>query len=365
MNIIFAGGGTGGHINPAIAVAKYILTQEKDANILFVGTRQGLESTLVPREGFALQYISAQGFQTSMSIKNIKPAAKFLLSSVKAAGILRTFGADAVIGTGGYVCAPVVFAANFKKIPTLIHEQNVFPGSAIRFLSKQSTVTAISFEESRKYLKGARRILLTGNPIRPSVLSMSRTAARRELGISDEKFIVATGGSLGAERMNEVLAGYIEKYARPGTRVLLSAGQRDFGRASGMLKGVRAACKFEVVPYIHNMDTVLAAADLVIGRAGAITLSELCARGVPSILVPSPNVANNHQEYNASALQKNGAAVMILERDFTPGVLSRELNRLLEDGRALKAMSESALAMAETKASERIYTWLKSVTRAL
>ena len=182
MNIIFAGGGTAGHINPALAIANHIKNIDKNTNILFVGTKKGLESTLVPKEGYDIKYINAEGFSTSISIKNIKPLSKFAFSTLKSMKIISDFKADFVIGTGGYVCAPVVFAAHLKKVPSLIHEQNVFPGSAIRFLSKYANITATSFEESDKYLKNAKNILLTGNP---TFRNEQQIQNQRQAGSSD------------------------------------------------------------------------------------------------------------------------------------------------------------------------------------
>lgn len=359
MNIIFAGGGTAGHINPALAIANHIKKADEKVNILFIGTKKGLESTLVPKDGYDIKYINAEGFSTSLSLKNIKPLSKFAFSTLKSLKIISKFKADFVIGTGGYVCAPVVFAAYLKKIPTLIHEQNVFPGSAIKFLSKFATVTATSFKESDDYLKNAKNIVLTGNPIRPSILMSDREISRKELGLENENLIVSVGGSLGAQKINDIMLNYVNKYQKPDNKVLIATGQREYEKVCEKMSGKNG--NFEIKPYIHNMDTVMSAADVLICRSGAITLSELCALGRASILIPSPNVVNNHQEYNARALEKNGAAKVILEKDFNEDILNEAINEILENAEYKGKMEHNAKNMAMVSACDIIYDEIKKI----
>ncbi len=362
MRVILSGGGTGGHINPALSIAGYIRNIEKDSDILFVGTRRGLESTLVPRENFPIEYIDVEGLKTSLSFKNIKSLVKFARAISKCKKIIKKFKPDIVIGTGGYVCAPVVYAANAMGIPTIIHEQNVFPGSAIKFLSKKSSVTAISFDESRKYLDGAKEILTVGNPIRPAILEVNRNESRKKLGLTDEKFIVAFGGSLGAKKINDVVANYILELNDDTIRVCFATGDRDYDRIMQLLSGkVKSSKNIDVRKYIHNMDQVLSAADLVISRSGAMTVSELCVLGRPSILIPSPNVTHNHQEYNARALSDIGAARIILEKDFDVDSLKREIETCLESEISLSSMSKKADSMKKTTAADMIYIKAKEL----
>ncbi len=360
MKIILSGGGTAGHINPAIAIAKYILSKEPDSEILFIGTKKGLESKLIPKDGFKIRYIDVEGFSTESKLKNIRPGIKFTTAILKCLSVISSFRPDAVIGTGGYVCAPVVFAANLMKIPTLIHEQNVFPGSAIRFLSKKSDVTAISFEESREYLKNAKDILVTGNPIRPAILQADRDKSRSLMGIKDKKLIVAVGGSLGAKMINDAITEYIKKSNDPSVKIILSTGERDYERVTDALKSIQNRDNFEIRKYIDDMDTVLSAADLVICRSGAITLSEISALGKASVLIPSPNVVNNHQEYNARALEKGNAAYVILEKDLTYEKLSQCVQNVIYSDSTRHAMEKNALIMAKTEATEIIYNKIKS-----
>ncbi|MBE7037660.1 MAG: undecaprenyldiphospho-muramoylpentapeptide beta-N-acetylglucosaminyltransferase [Ruminococcaceae bacterium] len=345
LNIILSGGGSAGHINPAIAIAKYFDSHYENVNILFIGTKNGMENELVKKAGFDIFTVDVEGFKTSLSLKNVKPLAKFLLASMKMKSVIKKFKADMVIGTGGYVCAPAVTAANMMKIPTLIHEQNAFPGSAVRFLSKKSTVTAISFKESTKFLSGAKNIVYTGNPVRENILMADSEKAKEKLGLGNKKMVLVVGGSLGALKINDVVCDYLKEYKSSDTRFFISTGKRDYERIKDKVKEYEDNSYFEVMPYIHDMDTYLAAADLVVCRSGAITLSEICALKKASILIPSPNVTNNHQEYNASALVKNNAALMIKECDFSPSSLNDAINILLKDENKRISIGNNAYKM--------------------
>ena len=244
-------------------------------------------------------------------------------------------------------------------IPTIIHEQNVFPGSAIKLLSKESCVTAISFEESRKYLSGAKNILFTGNPIRPSILSFDRNTARENLGVKDKKLIVIFGGSLGAAKINSVALSYIKsKDYPPNSKIIFATGERNFEDIKETIKkeNIKLQENVEIVSYIHNMDEVLNAADLVVCRSGAITVSELSALGKPAILIPSPNVTNNHQEYNARALSDNGAAITILEKDFNELSLKKAVNTILSSEKAQSEMSGKSIAISSVSALDIIHS---------
>ena len=354
MNIILSGGGSAGHINPAIAIAKYFENHYENVNILFIGTKTGMENELVKKAGYNLLQIDVEGFKTSLSFKNLKPLTKFIIATLKMKKIIRNFKADIVVGTGGYVCAPAVAAANILKIPTLIHEQNVYPGSAIRFMAKNTTVTAISVEESRKYLEGAKNVVLTGNPVRESIIKADSKKAREELKIGGKKLVLVVGGSLGAMKINDVVCDYIKNNRKENVKFVISTGKRDYDRVNEKLKNVQNNGYFEILAYIHNMDTYLAAADLVICRSGAITLSEICVLKKPSILIPSPNVTHNHQEFNASALVNIGAAVMIKENNFDTSELKKAVDKLLDNDALRNQYGENAYKLAKKDASRLI-----------
>ncbi len=365
MKILLAGGGTAGHINPAIAIAKYALSKDKNCEILFVGKKGGMESRLVPAAGFDIEYIEIEGLKRKLTFSNIKTALKLVTSVLKCKKIINRFKPDVVVGTGGYVCAPAIIAANSKKIPTLIHEQNVFPGSAIKMLSKKSTVTAISFEESKKYLLGAKNVVLTGNPVKPDICQIDYQSARKVLNINDEKYIVAFGGSLGAKKINDVITDYIKLINnKKGIKLCFATGINNYDDVVNELKhqGITPGDNIEIRKYIDNMNVVMNAADIVICRSGAITLSELCVLGKPSILVPSPNVTNNHQHYNALALESIGAAVMISENEFDAQTLNLQINNILSNKDVYTNMSICAKKLSSADATQIIYNKLKEIT---
>lgn len=358
MNILFSGGGTAGHINPAVAIAKYAVTQDKNNKVLFVGTKKGLESTLVPKEGFDIKYVNVDGLKKQLNIKNMISACKLVAAVAKSVVIMKKFKPDVVIGTGGYVCVSSVLAAHILKIPSIIHEQNVFPGTAVKFLADKADITAISFDESRKYLKNAKNILLTGNPIRPAILSHNREECRRKLGIGSKKFIVSFGGSLGANRINDVMIDFVSRNLNNDDLVIYFAtGKREFERVKNEFakKGITLGANIRLLEYIDDMDIVMNAADLVICRSGAITLAELCALSKPSVLIPSPNVTNNHQEYNARALSDNGAAITICEKDFDIESLTKAVYSVIYDEKKTAEMSDAARKIAINDATEKLY----------
>ncbi|MDD4378236.1 MAG: undecaprenyldiphospho-muramoylpentapeptide beta-N-acetylglucosaminyltransferase [Eubacteriales bacterium] len=366
MKILFAGGGTAGHINPALAIAKYISERNPDWDILFIGTKVGLEKELIPKEGFNIRYITVKGFKRKLSLDNFKTTACLFLGMIQAKKILSEYKPDIVIGTGGYVSGPVVFMASIMKIPTLIHEQNVFPGVTVKILSRFADVVAISFEESKRYLKVSKRIIHTGNPIREEILKADSEISRFALGLNSKPFIVAFGGSLGADKINETLIEYIQYiYEKDDVQLMFGTGKKQYRQVMERLHelGINLKKKphIKVYPYIYNMDNALAAADLVVCRAGAITLSEITAIGKPSILIPSPNVTNNHQEYNARALEKQGASIVLTEDRLNGKMLYQQIETLLRDTKLLKGMGKHSKNMGITNATEKIYHILQDL----
>ncbi|MGI6778695.1 MAG: undecaprenyldiphospho-muramoylpentapeptide beta-N-acetylglucosaminyltransferase [Acetivibrionales bacterium] len=362
MNILLAGGGTAGHINPAIAIAKNIRKKYPDANILFIGTKRGMETELVPREGFELKCIRVRGFKRKLSLEVFITLKELFQGIMEARKLIREFKPDIVIGTGGYVCGPVVLSASRLKVPTLIHEQNALPGITNKLLSRVADITAISFRDSKRYFKGAKRLEYTGNPIRCEMFSIDRNSARRKLEIgNDEKLVVIFGGSLGAKRINEAVVDMIKKYyKRTDCRIIFGTGRHQFNDVMEMIASFKPDT-VEVLPYIYDMATVMRAADIIVCRAGAITVSELTALGTPSILIPSPNVTANHQEYNARALEKEGASIVLLEKDLNGLSLYNRIISILTDREKLKLMSENSKKIGITNAADNIYSLVKEL----
>lgn len=372
MKIIFAGGGTAGHINPALAIAGYVKERQPDAEILYIGAKGGMEERLVPQAGFEFRGITVQGFRRRISLKavgeNIVTVKKAISAGRVSKKIIEEFKPDICIGTGGYVSGPVLRAAEKLGIPTLIHEQNAYPGVTNKMLSKKATRVMLAMPDARKHFKEGCRFVDTGNPVRGEILSQDRDEARKKLGLDSRPVILSFGGSLGAERINRSLADIIARSASDGKYQHIHAyGQ--YGKWFPELLGEKGvdlskAKNLDIREYINDMPVCLAAADVVIARAGAITLSEIQVKGKPSILIPSPNVAENHQYHNAMSLVKKNAAVMIEEKDLTPEKLTEEIDRLAADPKRLAEYSANARAMAIADASKRIYSVIIEVLSA-
>ncbi len=367
MRVLLTGGGTAGHINPAIAIANYIKEKEPDSKFLFIGTKQGLEKDLVPRCGYDIEFIEVMGLRRSLSPENIKVFIKYIKSMGEAGKLIKKFNPDVVVGTGGYVCTPVVKVANSRKIPTLIHEQNVFPGLAIKMLAGKSDVTAISFEETRSMMK-AKNMVLTGNPLRPNLLEKhDADIVRAQFGFDNKPIVLMFGGSLGAGKMNDALVEMLSSGKARGFNLIAATGERFYDEVSMSLKekGIDTdkIRNVSVVPYIYNMEEIFSAADVIVGRAGAITVSEITAAGKAAVLIPSPYVAHNHQEYNARYLEKNGAAKVLVEGELSGETLLKEITDVLNNEATLLKMQKDSKKIGITDACETIYQLIKKIKK--
>lgn len=368
MRFLFATGGTAGHINPALAVASYIKEQYPDSEILFIGTADHMEARLVPNAGFDFKTIKINGFKRSLSPKaiaaNIKTVFRLFDSEKASKNIIKDFKPDVVIGFGGYVSGPVLQQAVKMKIPCCIHEQNAFPGITNKQLAKKVDKVMLTVEDAVRHLQPKNEVALTGLPVRGELLNKSKTAARIELGIADDKpLVLSFGGSLGARPLNEAMFDiicenadndsvyHIHSVGTNGKDFLEKFAENGFRQTS---EGVYKKGNAEVRQYIDNMDTCMAAADLVVGRAGASSLSEIEAMGKASILIPSPYVAENHQYHNAMALVNRNAARILEEKDLTSEALKELINTILSDKSLLCEIEKNAKAMAVTDSRERI-----------
>ncbi len=360
--ILIAAGGTGGHINPAIGTADYIKQKNPDAEIVFVGTAEKMESMLVPKAGYELRTISIQGFYRSFKWEDIKhnivTVIKLLRSSSAVKKIIKDFKPDLVIGFGGYVSGPVLRMAAKMKIPTAIHEQNAFPGVTNKALAGKVDRVMLTSEKAEQYLKSKNPCVITGLPIRGEILSADAEKAKAELNLGGKPLILSMGGSLGAKPVNDAVFGLIKAKYKDNDCVFLHATGKNGTDFAERLKAdgvdVDGNDNIRITEYI-DIPKCLPAADLVICRSGASTLSELQASGKASVLIPSPYVAENHQYHNAKALVDNNAAVLIEEKDLTPEKLTETVNGLLSDRERLAQISANAKKMAVTDATERIY----------
>lgn len=363
MKILFATGGTAGHINPALAVASYIREIYPDCEIMFIGTADHMESRLVPQAGFDFKTINISGFKRSFSPSaishNIKTVFRLIKSSGDSKKIIKQFNPNVVVGFGGYVSGPVLQSAVKLGIPTCIHEQNAFPGITNKTLAKEVDKVMLTVEDAKKYLQPKNPVEITGLPVRGELLRANKAMSRAQLGIPDDKYLVLSfGGSLGAKPINEAMYDILLSSAESGRYCHIhSVGTNGteylekFEKA-GFVNGKKGTV--EVRQYIDNMDVCMSAADLVIGRAGASSLSEIEAMGKASILIPSPYVAENHQFHNAMALVNRDAGFVIEEKDLTTQVLNDKINELLNDENKLKTVEKNAKAMAVTNSRERI-----------
>jgi len=359
MKVIMTGGGTGGHIYPAIAIADKIREKEPDAEVLFVGTEKGLESTLVPKNGYRIKYITASGIDRKHLLRNFKTLGDALKGDYESKQILKKFRPDVVIGTGGYVCGPVVRAADKLGIRTFVHEQNAFPGVTNKMLEKHVEKVLLAFEEAAGYFKNPSKLVTVGNPVRSEFFADNRAEKRRALGLRNDTFaLLCFGGSRGAERINSVMIDVIEACAGDPDKVIYFATGE--ARYLDVLKaindrGITLTENIHIMRYIDKMADYLKAADLVISRSGALAVSEIAVSGVPSVLIPSPNVTGNHQFFNAKTLADKGAAVLIEEKDLTSEKLKEVIFGLAADPGKRAEMAAAAKATAPGDAAEIIY----------
>lgn len=359
--ILFATGGTGGHINPALAVAGYIRENYPQAEILFVGTADRMEAQLVPAAGYDFKTIEIQGFSRELNFEglkhNIKTVNLLFKSEGQAKKIIEDFKPDVVIGFGGYVSGPVLSVAARMGIPTAVHEQNAFPGVTNKNLAKKVDVVMLTAPEAEKLLKPKKPCVVTGLPIRGEIISANKEFARAEMKLDSRPLILSMGGSLGARAINEAVKYLIlHRFEKKDCYYLHATGKAGASMIDDIGKDVDLNANPQIMlrEYINDMDRCLAAADLVVCRAGASSLSEIQALGKPSILVPYPYAAENHQYYNAKTMSDRDAAILIEEKDFTGERLLSEVEKLLSKPERLKKMGENARAMAILDASQRI-----------
>lgn len=364
MRVLIACGGTGGHINPGLAIADIIKDEYPDTEFLFAGTPKGMEAKLVPKAGYRLETIKVAGFQRKISLENIgrntKALAYLATSGRRAKQIIEGFRPDIAIGTGGYAAGPVIRKAARMGIPTAIHEQNAYPGVTNKLLSKEVDYVMLTVEEALKFMdKSKFEYSVTGLPVRSNINTMSREEARKKLGFDDSFTILSFGGSLGAGCINETMTEVIKWHT--GKKLPINhihgyggMGKDTFPRAMKAAGIPLKSDRLRITEYINDMDVCLAAADLVICRSGASTLAELEAAGKASILIPSPIVAGNHQYHNAMVLGNAGAAVVIEQKDVTNEKMIAEIEKLYSDSEKVKEMSGNAAKLHLTDTNDRI-----------
>ena len=364
MNVIFTCGGTAGHINPAIAVANILKQRKPDCKILFIGAEGHMEEKLVPAAGYELITLPGSGLSRKLNLAGIKKninAVKCVVNAVtKCKKIIRDFDADVIVGTGGYASFPAIYAGAKLGVPTVVHESNALPGLTTKMAASVATKVLVCFEESVKHYKHPEQVEVVGMPVRQEFITTGKTEAKKMLGLEDVQVVVSAFGSQGAKVMNQNVAGIFPLEQEDGFPFhhIHAVGSFGWGWMPDLVKekGVdyENCASIDMREYIYDMPTVMAAADVVIGRAGSATCNEIATTGTPCILIPSPNVTGNHQEKNARVLEAAGGAVVILEKDCTPEVLYAEVQGLLVDEERREQMSKALRGLVKIDSAERI-----------
>lgn len=368
MKVVIAAAGTGGHINPGIAIANKIMKEEPNSKIIFIGTSRGLETNLVPRAGYELKTIDAYGISREINIKNVKRLAKTIHSITEAKSILKEFKPDLVIGTGGYICISVCMAAKKLKIPYIIHESNVLPGVATKMLSKRAEKILVGFKEAKDRLPKAKEIVCTGTPTKVKKMDFSQAEInnkKQELGFSKEKpLVLVFGGSQGAQSINKSMTDIIKNKLNENYQIIWAAGPEQYEKVKEDLQkenmDIDKINGIKIMPYIYNMEEIMNIADLIVSRSGAMTVTEIENVGKPAIFIPFPFAAENHQEYNARVLEKNKAAEVILDKNLTAEILNATITKLAKDRSALESMGANAHKLSTENVEDKIYNEIKN-----
>ncbi|MCM3784425.1 undecaprenyldiphospho-muramoylpentapeptide beta-N-acetylglucosaminyltransferase [Neobacillus mesonae] len=367
MRVVLTGGGTGGHIYPAVAVARQLESEDQDTAFLYIGGKRGLESKLVPQEEIPFESIDITGFRRKLSLDNVKTVIRFLQGVRTSKKLLREFKPDVVVGTGGYVCGPVVYAAAKLGIPSIIHEQNAIPGLTNKFLSRYVDTVAVSFEGSEKAFPGAKNVIYTGNPRATTVQHASRERGFASLGVPiGSKVVLVVGGSRGAKAINDAMIQMAESIAQlKDVQMIYVTGDSYYESTLQAVKERLGSIPshLHILPYVSNMPEVLAATSLIVNRAGASFLAEITSLGIPSILIPSPNVTNNHQEANARTLENAGAARMLLEKDMSGESLYKSIAAIMADEGLQRSMSSASKKLGKPDSAAILTAEMKRISR--
>ncbi len=361
MKVFLAGGGTSGHIHPAVAIADELKKQDPSCQVLFCGTEKGLESQIIPKMGYPFEVIRAAQLPMKISKKTFKAVKEFLAGRKMCRKLLREQKPDVVVGTGGFVCSPLIAAAHKEKIPILLHEQNAFPGRSNRMMSKYAGTVCTSFPKLDHYFNKKAKIVYTGNPIRGVFSTVERDACRTKLGLTiNDTLILAMGGSLGARTVNSAIVELAKEIKDPNVKIILSVGKQRYKEV--MLEAKNWPKSIEVFEYIQDPETYLAACDLFIGRAGAITCAEVQAVGAPSVLIPYPYAAQDHQTYNAKTFEDAKAGILLPDDQAVeklPGIVTD----LLSNKEKLSTMRKNTRELAIYDAASRICDEVKALAR--
>ena len=367
MRVIIAAAGTAGHINPGIAIANKIKQEEKDSEIIFLGTKRGLENDLVPKAGYKLKTIDAYGLSKEISISNFKKILKTFKGIGETKRIVKEFKPDIVIGTGGYICGAAVLAANKHNVPVVLHESNAFPGRAVKMAAKKVDKILVSFKDAESRIEKAKKIVYTGTPVKIEKREYSinqRNEIIKSVGLSEVKpIILVFGGSQGAQKINEAIIGILTENLNKNYQIMWATGPKQYEIIKEELNksnlNVENIPNAKIVPYIYNMEEIMNISSVIVSRSGAMTITEISNLGKPSILIPLPNVSQDHQLYNAKVLENVGAAKIILNNELTKNNLNEAINSIVTNTEKIKAMGQNALKQASYNTQDKIYIEIK------
>ena len=369
MRVIVAAAGTAGHINPGLAIANKIKQEEKDSTIMFIGTDRGLENDLVPRAGYELKQIDAYGLSKEISIQNLKKILKTIKGFGEAKKIVKEFKPDIVIGTGGYICGAVVSAAKKQKVPVLLHESNSFPGKAVKMLAKKADTICVSFKEAEKYIKNCKNVVFTGTPVKIKKQNYTyeeKSKIINSVGLLYGKPIVLIfGGSQGAQKINEAIIEIIKRELNKEYQIIWATGPKQYDVIKEELKNskinIEQVKNMKILPYIYNMEELENISDLIVARSGAMTITEIANLGKPSILIPLPNVSNDHQMHNAKVLENIDACKIITNDSLNGEILNKTIKSIVLNQKKCKKMGENALKISTKDVEKKIYEEIKKL----
>lgn len=371
MKVIIAAAGTAGHINPGLAIANKIKQEEKDSNIIFIGTTRGLENDLVPRAGYKLKTIHAYGLSKKISIENFKKICKTIKGYGEAKKIIKEFKPDIVIGTGGYICGATISAAHQLKIPTLLHESNAFPGKAVKMLAKKVNTILVSFQDAIPRIKNANQVVYTGTPVKITKKEYGmneKTNIIHAMGLNETKpIILVFGGSQGAKKINDAMIGIVKNKLNKNYQIIWAAGPKQYDGIKEQLENSNISINHienvKIVPYIYNMEEVMNVVDVIVARSGAMTITEISNLGKPSILIPLPNVSHDHQLYNAKVLENIQAAKILLNEKVEEKLLNDTIEEIILDKNKMEQMGKNALKVSTNQVEEKIYNEIKKLVK--
>ena len=363
MRVIIAAAGTAGHINPGLAIANKIKKEQKDSEIMFIGTTRGLENDLVPRAGYKLKTIDAYGLSKEISIDNLKKMLKTLKGFGEAKKIIKQFKPDIVIGTGGYICGATITAGHSLKIPTLLHESNAFPGKAVKILAKKTDTILVSFKDAIPRIPNCKNVVFTGTPVKIKKKDYKEEEKNRIIyGVDleiNKPIVLIFGGSQGAKKINDSILEIIKGKLNKDYQIIWGAGPKQYDIIKEELENENLELNhipnIKILPYIYNMEEIMNISELIVARSGAMTITEISNLGKPSILVPLPNVSHNHQLYNAKALENVGASKIILNDELTGEKLNKQIEEIVLNKKLLEQMGENALKISSIDAEDKIY----------